>query len=182
MSGTLPSVICDEDVMAWCQQPTSCPPRASSERVRRLMQAIRGRDTKPERRIRSELHRLGLRFRIQGRPVTASRRTVDIVFGALRVAVFVDGCFWHGCPRHGHGTRMNSAFWMEKIAANRRRDRNTDRLLARHGWIVVRVWEHEDAPRAARRVARILSLRRRSFVRNRGTKKGDQIAIGKRMG
>jgi DNA mismatch endonuclease (patch repair protein) len=114
------------------------------------MQQTRRRDTGPELALRSILHRDGFRFRTDF-PV-AGRRRADIAFTRARVAVFVDGCFWHGCPRHGTWPKANAAWWRDKIEANRRRDRETDELLARSGWTVIRVWEHEDPRRAAEEI------------------------------
>lgn len=97
------------------------------------------------------------------RPVLEGvRRRPDLVFGPARVAVFVDGCFWHGCPEHATWPKNNEAFWREKIETNRLRDRDTDRRLAEAGWEVVRVWEHEDMEEAADRLERILRERRAS--------------------
>jgi DNA mismatch endonuclease, patch repair protein len=108
------------------------------------MVSTRGRDTIPERRVRSAAHRLGLRFRVSARPVPAVRRTADLVFTRQRLAVFVDGCFWHGCPQHAVAPHTNVRFWTDKLARNRERDRDTDALLASAGWTVLRIWEHED--------------------------------------
>ena len=102
--------------------------------------------TAPERALRSELHRRGLRFRVDA-PVEVGapgrRPRPDIVFGRHRVAVFVDGCFWHACPEHGSLPVANRAFWKRKLDANSARDRRTDALLTEAGWRVIRVWEHE---------------------------------------
>ncbi|RCV51407.1 very short patch repair endonuclease [Marinitenerispora sediminis] len=126
---------------------------ASSDAVRSVMRGNRGRDTKPELRLRSLIHRQGLRYRVGVRPLPELRRTADLVFTRARVAVFVDGCFWHGCPAHLRPASRNSEFWREKIEANRARDEETDRILTEAGWKVVRVWEHEDLGEAALRVA-----------------------------
>ena len=118
------------------------------------------RDTAPEIALRRELHRRGLRFRID-RPVLADRRRrVDIVFRPTKVAVFVDGCFWHGCPVHATQPRANSGYWQEKIATNQRRDRDTDRQLEASGWLVMRIWEHEDPVDAASRIEETVRRRR----------------------
>jgi DNA mismatch endonuclease, patch repair protein len=111
------------------------------------------RDTGPEVRLRCELHRRGLRFFVD-RPVLAElrRRRVDVVFPRRRLAVFVDGCFWHGCPEHASWPKANAEWWKEKIEANRARDRDTDFRLSEAGWTVVRLWEHEDTVAAADRV------------------------------
>ncbi|MFF0118222.1 very short patch repair endonuclease [Micromonospora arida] len=116
------------------------------------MRANKSRDTNPERRLRSLLHKRGLRYRVGARPLRDLRRTADIVFPAARVAVFVDGCYWHGCPDHYRPARINDRFWREKIEGNRARDWETNRLLADAGWSVIRVWEHEDPEAAAEQV------------------------------
>ncbi|MEV4479093.1 very short patch repair endonuclease [Micromonospora coxensis] len=113
------------------------------------MRANKARDTGPERRIRSLLHKAGLRYRVNARPLSALRRTADVVFLTARVAVFVDGCYWHGCPEHYRPARLNEQFWREKIDRNRARDRETDELLADAGWTVIRIWEHESPVEAA---------------------------------
>jgi DNA mismatch endonuclease (patch repair protein) len=97
------------------------------------MRANKGRDTLPERRLRSHLHRLGLRFRKHARPLPALRCTADVLFPRQRVAVFVDGCFWHGCPEHGRVPRSNRAYWEPKLARNVERDRRNDRALSEAG-------------------------------------------------
>lgn len=127
-------------------------PRASSEAARRRMQAAVPRDTAPEVALRAELDRLGLVYLIDQPVIAGVRRRADIVFVDEHVAVFVDGCFWHGCPIHGTWPKQNAEFWREKIETNRRRDTDTDRRLAEAGWRSVRVWEHEDAGEAARRI------------------------------
>ncbi|MFE5656718.1 very short patch repair endonuclease [Streptomyces sp. NPDC056517] len=106
------------------------------------MRSNRSRDTKPELQLRSLLHKHGLRYRVSAKPLPHLRRTADVVFTKARVAVFVDGCYWHGCPEHGSIPATNRDFWSRKIEGNIRRDRETDRLLTEAGWTVVRVWEH----------------------------------------
>ncbi|MBW3669810.1 MAG: very short patch repair endonuclease [Actinobacteria bacterium] len=123
------------------------------------MSRQRSRDTDPERALRSSLHRRGLRYRLHRRPVPGLRRQADIVFGPARVAVFVDGCFWHCCPEHTTSPKSNAAWWSAKLAANVARDRDTDEQLAVAGWAVVRVWEHEDPVAAAARVAQVVRSR-----------------------
>jgi DNA mismatch endonuclease (patch repair protein) len=118
------------------------------------MQQTLRRDTKPELAIRSNLHRLGARFRVNRRPLPEFRRWADIVFSRPKVAVFVDGCFWHGCRRHATDLGQHSAFWSRKIERNRERDRETTRLLRRAGWMVIRVWEHEAPSKAVRSILR----------------------------
>lgn len=129
---------------------------ASSAATRAVMRANRGRDTRPERALRSAAHALGLRYRVSFRPVPELRRTADLVFTRAKVAVFLDGCFWHGCPDHLRPAKINQSFWTTKIAHNQQRDQDTDQRLTEAGWIVVRVWEHEDPNIAAGRVAEVV--------------------------
>ena len=127
-----------------------------SERMSRLGQ----RDTLPEREIRSALHRRGLRFRVQ-RPLDFDRRRrVDIVFPRERVAVFVDGCFWHSCPEHATFPRANAVFWRTKLRRNVERDRDTDQRLMAMNWTVLRIWEHEPPEEAADRIEALVRARR----------------------
>lgn len=136
-------------------------PTASSPAARKRMQAARQRDTVPELALRSSLHRMGLRYRVDARPLTHLAHRADVVFRSARVAVFVDGCFWHGCPTHGTWPKANAGFWKAKIQENRRRDQDTDRRLADHGWLSIRIWEHEDPDKAAARIREIVQERRR---------------------
>ena len=141
----------------------SKPVPASSAEVRKRMHATPQRDTPVELAVRSELHRLGLRFRVHERIIPGLTRTADLILKRYKVAVFVDGCFWHGCHRHGTlPARTHRRWWAEKIAANRRRDRDTDRRLKHLGWKVVRVWEHEPSNAAANRIVRLVRERRDS--------------------
>jgi DNA mismatch endonuclease (patch repair protein) len=124
------------------------------------MSKQRQRDTQPEILLRRELHSRGLRFRISRRPVPAFRSEADIVFGPARISVYVDGCFWHGCPQHATWPVANAEWWRSKIELNRARDRKTDEVLKGAGWTVLRVWEHEDPVRAADRVEAAVRARR----------------------
>lgn len=117
------------------------------------------RDTAPEVALRRALHAQGRRFRVVYPVPGNRRRTIDIAFTRARVAVFVDGCFWHGCPEHGTQPRANSDWWTTKLAANKARDEDTDRLLHEAGWRVVRVWEHEDVVTAVQKVGAALTDR-----------------------
>lgn len=135
------------------------PSQASSPGVRASMQANRPRDTRPELALRSAVHRLGLRYRVSVRPVTTLRRTADLVFPKAKVAVFLDGCFWHGCEQHHTVAATNAEYWAEKVRQNRRRDRETDLALGRAGWLVIRVWEHEDPREAALRIRDLVMSR-----------------------
>lgn len=137
-------------------------PAASSDGIRRRMQATPQRDTPAEKVIRTALHRKGLRFRLHRRLIPGLRRTTDIVFPGPKVAVFVDGCFWHGCPEHGTFPKTNSEWWREKIEANRHRDADTNQRLLEIGWQPVRVWEHEDPEKAAERIEEVIRGRSRA--------------------
>ncbi len=141
---------------AWQPPPGSW---ASSEAARRTMRANRRRDTKPELAIRSALHRMGLRFRVDVAPLPDRRRRADIMFPRQRVSVYVDGCFWHGCPDHGPVPRTNRDYWLAKISRNRERDAETDAALQDAGWLVIRSWEHEDPALAAARIAHAVHSR-----------------------
>lgn len=124
------------------------------------MQVQKTRDTKPEMAIRRLLHASGLRYRVDRAPLTGLRRRADIVFGRAKVAVYVDGCFWHGCPQHGRpGTVANPEYWAAKIERNRERDADTDRRLVEAGWAVVRVWEHQLPGDVAAQVEAVVRMR-----------------------
>lgn len=123
-------------------------PWATTQSVRRTMQGNRSADTKPEVRLRSALHRNGLRFFKNRRPSRSVQCRVDILFPGARLAVFVDGCFWHGCPLHGRQPKTNSGWWEEKLSRNRQRDLRNDHDLETAGWRVLRLWEHEPVEHA----------------------------------
>lgn len=136
---------------------------ASSAGRRRNMQAIRSRDTKPEQLVRRLVHGLGLRYRVCAKPLPDLRRTADMVFRPAKVAVFIDGCYWHGCPEHYVAPRTNPGYWSGKVAGNIARDRDTDQRLHDAGWTVLRFWEHESAEACALQIAAEVSrLRGRS--------------------
>jgi len=121
------------------------------------MKGNRSRDTRPEVLLRSALHRHGLRFRKEYRIRNADRSCrADVVFTRQRLAVFVDGCFWHGCPEHGRVPRSNNDYWRAKLARNRERDHATNAALVAEGWRVLRLWEHEGVENAVRAVERAL--------------------------
>lgn len=122
----------------------------SSPEASRRMARVRQRGTDVEIELRRALHALGLRYRLQVPLSKKPRRVADIVFIGARVAVFVDGCFWHGCPLHATWPKENAGFWRTKIEANRARDADTTRRLRELGWEVIRVWSHEDPVEAAR--------------------------------
>jgi DNA mismatch endonuclease, patch repair protein len=122
------------------------------------MKANRRRDTSTELAIRLALHAAGLRYRVDAPIRIEGARPVrpDVVFTKKRVAVFIDGCFWHGCPEHGTSPATNAAYWSRKIAENQQRDARHVALLENAGWTVARVWEHEVPVAVAERVARIV--------------------------
>lgn len=116
---------------------------ASSPGTRASMRSNKGRDTSPELTIRRRLHAAGMRFRVSVRPLPTVRRTADILFTRAQVAVFIDGCFWHGCPEHYQAPVRNADFWIEKRRRNRERDAETDEVLRAAGWTALRFWEHD---------------------------------------
>lgn len=124
----------------------------------RMSRVVR-RDTAPELAIRREAHRRGLRYFVDRRPVSAVRTRADLVFPRQRLAVFVDGCFWHGCPEHYVAPKNNAAWWAEKIAVNRERDRRSTEALAAAGWQVLRAWEHEGPEAVVDEIQRALQGR-----------------------
>ena len=137
-------------------------PTPLNKAVSAQMQKMRRSSTAPEMLIRRELHRRGLRFRVNipllpGRPALA--------FTSARVAVFVDGCFWHACPAHGILPRNNREWWREKLERNVARDREKDEELGMLGWQVVHVWEHEDPVVAADAIEKLWRSRRGQTTR-----------------
>lgn len=123
------------------------------------MRRFRSRDTKPELEVRRRLHAAGFRYRLHAAVPEHSRRTMDIAFPKQKVAVFIDGCYWHACPAHGKVPTRNSGWWAEKLHRNAARDEETNAALERNGWIVVRAWEHDDPATVAEYVGRVVSHR-----------------------
>ncbi|MGW4635857.1 very short patch repair endonuclease [Nocardia sp. NPDC004415] len=134
-------------------RPTTDP--ATSARMSRQRRAR----TAPELALRRELHRAGLRYFVDRPPIKGQRRRADVVFPRLRIAVYVDGCFWHRCPEHATSPKNNAQWWADKLAGNVARDRATDAALTAAGWQVVRVWEHEDAHAAAEQIGALVRAR-----------------------
>lgn len=128
-------------------------PLPSSPGVSIRMSRQRRADTGPEMELRRLLHGEGLRYRVGTRVPGRPRRTIDIAFTRARLAVFVDGCFWHACPTHGTSPVANAAWWHAKLRRNVDRDQDTDEALAAAGWSVLRIWEHENPRQAASAVA-----------------------------
>ncbi|MEI7059388.1 very short patch repair endonuclease [Nocardioides sp. CCNWLW239] len=125
---------------------------ASSSTVRATMRANRRRDTKPELAVRRLVHAAGLRYRVDARPLPLLNRRADLVFTRAKVAVMIDGCYWHGCPKHGIAARTNADYWSAKISRNVERDQETNALLRAAGWTVIRAWEHEDPALVCERI------------------------------
>lgn len=123
------------------------------------MQGNRSRDTAPELAVRRLLHAMGLRYRVNVRPVATLRRTADVAFTRQRIAVFIDGCFWHGCPEHHRQPSANSDYWVAKVERNRARDRDTDAALRQAGWTVLRFWAHQHPQEVASLVAASVASR-----------------------
>ena len=136
-------------------------PKSRSPAVRNVMRANKGVDTRPELELRSLVHKAGLRYAINVRPEHEINRRADIVFRSAKVAIFVNGCFWHGCPKHYVLPKTNKRFWIDKVKRNRERDEETKLLLRRRGWKVIILWEHEDFSRPAVRIVREVRSRRR---------------------
>ena len=126
------------------------------------------RDTACELAVRRCVHARGLRYRVDAPLPFDRRRRADLLFPRERVAVFVDGCFWHGCPEHGTSPKANGSWWRKKLEANRRRDIDSSDRLRQLGWEAVRVWEHEDPMEAASRIElTVLARRPRASPRSR---------------
>lgn len=119
-------------------------PEASSPEVSERMRRAKTSGTEPELAVRRLLFANGFRYRVQSRVPGLSRRTIDVAFPGKRLAVFIDGCFWHGCAQHRTVPKKNHAWWVAKLIENRQRDWDTDKTLVRMGWRVLRFWEHDD--------------------------------------
>lgn len=133
---------------------------AQSDSVRRTMLGNRRRDTGPELELRSILHARGLRFRVDARPLPSVNRRADILFRPSLVAVYVHGCFWHGCSDHYVKPKTNGDFWTTKVQRNVARDAETIDLLTSCGWEPIVVWEHEQLDHAADLIVEVVRARR----------------------
>jgi DNA mismatch endonuclease (patch repair protein) len=125
------------------------------------MRKVRRKHTGAELGLRKALFAKGLRYRLHVTLIKKPRRTADIVFQNVKVAIFIDGCFWHGCPSHGSMPKNNAQFWCEKIRNNKARDADTNERLTTLGWLVIRVWEHQDPINAAEMISAVVALRRK---------------------
>jgi len=121
------------------------------------MAKVRQTGTDAELALRQEMHRIGLRYRVGYEVLKKPHRVADVAFPGRKIAVFVDGCFWHGCPEHATWPKQNAAFWREKIEANRQRDADTNARLRDIGWTALRFWSHESPVKAAKKVARVVT-------------------------
>jgi len=145
--------------MAQTRKTSNAKPRTNQSTSRRMsLQKVR--NTTPEVDLRREIRRLGLGYRVELPLPGMPRRRCDVGFKGARVAVFVDGCFWHSCPIHATVPVRNREWWKEKLATNVARDRDTDSRLTAAGWMSIRVWEHEDMAAAAQRIAEAVRARR----------------------
>lgn len=129
----------------------------SSSDASRRMAKVRQAGTGAELALRREMYRVGLRYRVGYEVLKNPRRIADAAFPGRRIAIFVDGCFWHGCPEHATWPKQNAEFWRQKIEANRRRDADTDERLRSLGWTVLRFWSHESPMDAAKTIMRALA-------------------------
>ncbi|RDS82346.1 very short patch repair endonuclease [Dyella monticola] len=140
-----------------------CPsPKAS-----RRMAKIRQKGTDAEIALRREIRKMGLRYRVDYEVLKKPRRVADIAFPRRKIAIFVDGCFWHGCPAHATWPKQNAEFWRQKIEANRQRDNDTNDRLQDLGWTVLRFWSHESPSEAAKTIARVVATADRNDTPNR---------------
>ncbi|GAB2459264.1 DNA mismatch endonuclease (patch repair protein) [Conyzicola lurida] len=126
---------------------------ATNEATRKSMLGNRSRDTHPELLVRRALHARGMRFRVDLRPESALRTRADIVFTRRRIAVYIDGCFWHGCPDHGTTPKSNVEYWTPKLARNVERDAESTLALEALGWTVLRFWSHEQVDAVVARIS-----------------------------
>ncbi|PZT71926.1 very short patch repair endonuclease [Streptomyces sp. AC1-42W] len=142
--------------------------RPSSPAVSARMSRQASRDTAPEVAVRKLLHASGYRYRLNERVPHMSRRTIDIAFTRAKVAVFLDGCFWHGCPEHATQPKSNAEWWRQKLDRNMARDAETTAHLVAEGWTVLRFWEHQAPAAVAEKVAETVDRERST----RGTGRG----------
>ncbi|MET9554989.1 very short patch repair endonuclease [Streptomyces sp. NPDC006645] len=146
--------------------------KPSSPAVSARMSRQARRDTAPEVAVRKLLHASGHRYRVNARVPDMPRRTVDIMFTKAKVAVFLDGCFWHGCPLHATRPKANAEWWREKLDKNMARDKETSAHLQAGGWTVLRFWEHESPVHMADEIAETVARNRRHETRP--AKDGDE--------
>lgn len=136
---------------------------ASSPAIRESMLGNKSRDTKPELIVRRYLHASGLRYRVHTRPIKDWNRRADIVFPRAKIAIFINGCYWHGCYKHYKEPKTNTAYWSQKIKRNVERDSETYARLRKAGWLVIKVWEHEDLNEKASKITGLIRRRLRDY-------------------
>lgn len=135
---------------------------ASSPAVRNSMLGNKSRDTKPELIVRRYLHAAGLRYRVHTRPIKDWNRRADIVFPRAKITIFINGCYWHGCPKHYVAPKTNTIYWSQKIGRNVERDVETFKRLKAEGWLVIVLWEHENLEAKSEKiVSRVIRRRER---------------------
>ncbi len=134
-----------------------------SAATRNVMRANKRSNTLPELRIRKLVHASGLRYRIDTKPERDLNRRADIVFRQAKVAVFIHGCFWHGCTRHFKSPKTNKSFWETKIQRNIQRDKETKEILRKRGWRVIEIWEHQSSESGAKTIVRVVDERSSRF-------------------
>ena len=136
--------------------------KSSSKEVSERMKRMPTKDSKPELRLRKAIYGLGFRYRLHRKDLPGKP---DIAFGPAKVAVFVDGCFWHNCPEHGTIPKNNREWWLEKFQRNQERDMLKDEQLKEMGWLPIHVWEHEDPDTAARNIKKLVKERLRKGLK-----------------
>jgi len=141
----------------------------ATEAVRRRMQRTARKDNPFERAVRSQLYARKLRYRIHYQIPGLKRTSCDFAFPGLKIAVFLDGCFWHGCELHPPSVKKNAEFWLEKIERNRARDARATVHLAELGWTVLRFWEHEDVATIVSTIVASVKAKKASPHRGTGT-------------
>ncbi len=141
-----------------CSVAPATRPTARDAGVSLRMSRQRRTGTTPELAVRRSLHRRGFRYRVDAPLPGLPRRRADLLFGGVKVAVFIDGCFWHSCPEHATVARSNSEWWAAKLSGNVDRDRATDRHLTQLGWTVLRFWEHENPSDVVDQIANTLTV------------------------
>jgi DNA mismatch endonuclease (patch repair protein) len=151
-------------------------PIPSSPAVSARMSRLPNKDTALELAVRRRLHRMGLRYRVHVPVPGYKRRTIDIVFGPAKVAVFLDSCFWHGCDLHGTTPRSNTEWWRHKISGNKARDAQTDSILSQLGWLVMRFWAHEPTEAITEAIAVEVRSRRLSRTETGGSSRFAQAS------
>jgi DNA mismatch endonuclease, patch repair protein len=132
----------------------------SSPETSRRMANVRQTGTDPEVALRRELYRRGLRYRVNYEVMKKPRRVADVAFPWLKIAIFIDGCYWHGCPEHATWPKQNAEFWRQKIETNRLRDADTNSRLLDVGWTVLRFWEHQSPIECAETIAQKIATTR----------------------